>query len=127
MNKTIFNQNTSKMLEKIKWFFILTCFILSYFINYYFYTIEFFIRMSLISFFIICAIGTLSCTKKAKYIFSYIKESKKEMQKMTWPGYKETLYTALIVIFVTIFISLILWSLDSIIFHLIAFIISLRF
>ncbi|QCI25281.1 preprotein translocase subunit SecE [Buchnera aphidicola (Sitobion avenae)] len=127
MNKNNQNRNKSKVLEKIKWLSISIFFIISFFINYYFYKTQLFIRMFMISFFILCAITTFIYTEQGKKILSYIIVSKKEMQKIIWPKYKETLYTTFIVISVTILISLILWSVDSIIFRLIAFIISLRF
>lgn len=127
MNKNNYNRNKSNILEKLKWLSVSIFFILSFLINYYFYKTELFIRILIISFFILCAIGTLIYTKKGKKILSYIMMSKKEMQKIIWPKYKETLYTTLIVIGVTILMSLLLWSVDSIIFRLIAFIISLRF
>ncbi|MCU4137163.1 preprotein translocase subunit SecE [Buchnera aphidicola (Sitobion miscanthi)] len=127
MNKNNQNRNKSKVLEKIKWLSISIFFIISFFINYYFYKTQLFIRMFMISFFILCAITTSIYTEQGKKILSYIIVSKKEMQKIIWPKYKETLYTTFIVISVTILISLILWSVDSIIFRLIAFIISLRF
>ncbi|AHG60320.1 preprotein translocase subunit SecE [Buchnera aphidicola] len=127
MNKNSHKQNESKILEKIKWLSVSVFFILSIFINYYFYEKQLLLRILIIFFLVICSISILLCTKKGKNIFSYIKMSKKEMQKITWPEYKETLYTTFIVISVTIIISLILWGLDNIIFRLIAFIISLRF
>ncbi|WAI11817.1 MAG: preprotein translocase subunit SecE [Buchnera aphidicola (Macrosiphum albifrons)] len=127
MNKNNYHRNKFKILEKIKWLSISTFLILSFFINCYFYREQLFVRIFIISFLILCAIVTLMYTKIGEYILSYIIMSKKEMQKIIWPKYNETLYTTLIVISVTILISLLLWGVDSIIFHLIAFIISLRF
>ncbi|QCO70628.1 preprotein translocase subunit SecE [Buchnera aphidicola] len=127
MNKNNYNRNKFKILEKIKWLSISIFLILSFFINCYFYKEQLFVRIFIISFLILCAIVTLMYTKTGEYILSYIIMSKKEMQKIIWPKYNETLYTTLIVISVTILMSLLLWGVDSIIFHLIAFIISLRF
>ncbi|QCI23617.1 preprotein translocase subunit SecE [Buchnera aphidicola (Macrosiphoniella sanborni)] len=127
MNKNNYKQNKSKILEKIRWLSILFFFILSFLIKYYFYDIKLFIRIFIISFLIFCAIGTFLYTKTGKYILSSIIMSKQEMNKIIWPGYKETLYTTLIIISVTVLISLLLWFIDSIIFHVIAFIISIRF
>ncbi|ACL29871.1 preprotein translocase subunit SecE [Buchnera aphidicola] len=127
MNKHHYNRNKHKIPEKVKWISISIFFILSFFINMCFYETQLFIRIFIISCLMLCAIGTMIYTKKGKDILLYIVMSKKEMQKIIWPKYKETLYTTLIVISVTIFISFILWSIDSVIFRLIAFIISLRF
>lgn len=127
MKKNTKNKTKNNSLEAIKWFFISIFFILSCFFNSYFYDIQFFIRILIVSFLIICAIGILLYTKKGKYMLLYIYTIKHEMQKIVWPQYKETLYTTFIVISVTILMSLLLWGLDNIIFRLIAFIISLRF
>lgn len=127
MNKNHYEQNKSKILEKIRWLSILLFLILSFFIKYYFYETQLFIRVLIMTFVILCAIGTFLYTKMGQHIISCIIMSKQEMNKMTWPGYKETLYTTLIIISVTILLSLLLWLIDSIIFHLIAFIISIRF
>ncbi|QCI16886.1 preprotein translocase subunit SecE [Buchnera aphidicola (Aphis helianthi)] len=126
MSIQISNQKKNKNIEKIKWIFILINFILCILIHCYFNKINLFIRISLIIFLISCTIAILIYTKKGKAILAYINASKSEMQKIIWPKYKETLYTTFIIIFVTIFMSLLLWGLDSIIFRLIAFIISLR-
>ncbi|QCI19629.1 MAG: preprotein translocase subunit SecE [Buchnera aphidicola (Brevicoryne brassicae)] len=127
MNKNNQNQKESQVLEKIKWLSISILFILSFLTYYYFYKMELYIRLVIMFFLIICAIRTLLWTVKGKHIISYIRVLKKEIKKIIWPEYKETLYTTLIVITITIFISFILWILDNIIFRLIAFIISLRF
>lgn len=127
MNKNKHNQKASQFLEKIKWLSISILFILSFLTYSYFYKIQLSIRLFIISCFIICGIRTLLWTERGKYILSYIRVLKKEIKKIMWPEYKETLYTTLIVITITIFISFILWILDNIIFRLIAFIISLRF
>ncbi|CAL4318228.1 Protein translocase subunit SecE [Buchnera aphidicola (Protaphis terricola)] len=119
-------QKKSKNIEKIKWIFISVNLILCLLINYFFNTINSSIRIPLIIFLIIFSIGIAKYTKKGKSILLYINASKNEMKKIIWPSYKETLYTTFIIIFVTIIISLLLWCLDSIIFHLITFAISLR-
>ncbi|QCI18040.1 preprotein translocase subunit SecE [Buchnera aphidicola (Aphis nasturtii)] len=126
MNLSISNKKNFKNTERIKWIFIFINFILCILVNYYFIKVNFFIRTALIIFLIICTIGILIYTEKGKSILLYIKASKSEMQKIIWPKYKETLYTTLIIIFVTMFMSLILWGIDNIIFRLIAFFISLR-
>ncbi|QCI20791.1 preprotein translocase subunit SecE [Buchnera aphidicola (Hyperomyzus lactucae)] len=126
MNKKNCNQKKNKISEKMKWLSIYILFILLFFINY-FYKTQIFVQILIISFLILCIIKIILSTKKGKNLFFYISMSKNEMQKITWPKYKETLYTTFIVIAVTIVMSLLLWGLDSIIFRLIAFIISLRF
>ncbi|QCI18613.1 preprotein translocase subunit SecE [Buchnera aphidicola] len=120
------NQKKCKNIEKIKWIFIFINFFLCILIDFYLNKINTLIRISLIIFLISCTISIFICTEKGKSILLYINSSKSEIQKIIWPKYKETLYTTFVIIFVTIFMSLFLWGLDSIIFRLIAFIISLR-
>lgn len=127
MNKNNYNQKKSKILEKIKWLSILFFFLLLFFFTYYFYKTQLLIRTFFILLLILCIGRAFICTKKGKHILSCIIMSKNEMKKIIWPTYKDTLYTTLIIISVTILISFLLWCIDSIIFRLIAFIISLRF
>ncbi|WP_348769457.1 preprotein translocase subunit SecE [Buchnera aphidicola] len=126
MNIKIHNQKKNKIIEKIKWTFIFINFILCILIDCYLNKINFFIRFALITCLISFALGILIYTKKGKIILLYINSSKNEIQKIMWPKYKETLYTTVIIILVTIFMSLLLWGLDNIIFRLIAFVIGLR-
>ncbi|WP_343154291.1 preprotein translocase subunit SecE [Buchnera aphidicola (Aphis aurantii)] len=126
MNIKIHNQKKNKIIEKIKWTFIFINFILCILIDCYLNKINFFIRFALIICLISFALGILIYTKKGKIILLYINSSKNEIQKIMWPKYKETLYTTVIIILVTIFMSLLLWGLDNIIFRLIAFVIGLR-
>lgn len=125
MNIQIPNQKKIKNTEQIKWIFICINFILCILLHYYF-KINFFIQIALIMFLISCTLGIFIRTERSKTILLYINASKSEIQKIIWPKYKETLYTTLIIIFVTIFMSLLLWGLDNIIFRMITFVISLR-
>ncbi|CAL4318207.1 preprotein translocase subunit SecE [Buchnera aphidicola] len=127
MNIRIPNQKRYKSLEKIKWFLIAIILIISIFINLFFDKIQFFTRISILTLLLFCAIIIVCYTKKGKNFFLYINASKNEIKKIICPQYKETLYTTIIIISVTTVLSLLLWGIDSIIFRLIAFIISLRF
>lgn len=127
MNIRIPNQKREKYLEKIKWFFITIILIISIFINFFADVMQFFIRISILALLFFFVVIIASYTKQGKKFFLYINASKNEMKKIIWPQYKETLYTTFVIISVTTILSLILWGIDSIIFRLIAFIISLRF
>ncbi|ANZ22295.1 preprotein translocase subunit SecE [Buchnera aphidicola (Diuraphis noxia)] len=127
MNKNNQDQKESQMLEKIKWLSISILFIFTFIINYYFDEVQLFIRIFITLFLIIFAIISLFSIKRNQQILSYMKTLKKEIQNIIWPSYKESMHTTLIVIIITIFMSFVLWILDSMIFHLIEFIINLRF
>lgn len=66
-------------------------------------------------------------TNQGKGILEFLNEAKNEARKVIWPSSQETLYTTVIVIGITAVISIILWGLDGILFHLVRFIIGLRF
>jgi preprotein translocase subunit SecE len=121
------NQKKAKNLEKIKWFFIIIIFITLIFINNILDKVDFFTRIFIMILLTSISIGIAICTKQAKKFFLYINASKNEIKKMIFPQYKETLYTTLVIISVTVLMSLLLWGVDSIIFRFITFIISLRF
>ncbi|QCI24159.1 preprotein translocase subunit SecE [Buchnera aphidicola (Muscaphis stroyani)] len=127
MNTNTNNQKKSKILEKMKWISLIILIFLYFIISQYCGKLKFFIHLIIMSFLVLCAVRVAFSTEKGKNIYSYINASKMEIQKIIWPEYKETLYTTCAIIFVTILISILLWSLDSIIFRLIAFIIRLRF
>ncbi|ADZ89529.1 preprotein translocase subunit SecE [Marinomonas mediterranea] len=52
-------------------------------------------------------------TVKGKAFFTLAKEAKKEIGRVVWPTRQETVQTTLIVLAVVIFMSLVLWGVDS--------------
>ncbi|WWO97532.1 MAG: preprotein translocase subunit SecE [Candidatus Dasytiphilus stammeri] len=66
-------------------------------------------------------------TNQGKWILEIFQEAKNEARKVMWPSSQETLYTTFIVIGITAVISIILWILDGILFHLVRFLTGLRF
>ncbi|CAL4318144.1 preprotein translocase subunit SecE [Buchnera aphidicola] len=127
MNINNNNQKKTKLLEKIKWLLIFVLLCIYFLSTYYLYKNYFFTHIIILFSLIGIGMSILLSTTQGKNSLVFLKKSYNEMQKIIWPQYKETLYTTFIIIIVTILISLILWSLDSIIFRLITFIISLRF
>ncbi|WP_343187798.1 preprotein translocase subunit SecE [Buchnera aphidicola (Periphyllus koelreuteriae)] len=84
-------------------------------------------NLEIFSFFLLLIIILLVIKKYYNHINSIYKDMKIEIKKITWPNKKETLYTTFIIILISFFISIILWSLDNIIFYLISFITSLKY
>ncbi|PLK58159.1 preprotein translocase subunit SecE [Candidatus Palibaumannia cicadellinicola] len=66
-------------------------------------------------------------TEQGKLIIMFSHEARAEVRKVIWPTCQETFYTTLIVAIVTIFMSLILWGLDSCLVNMVSLITSLRF
>ena len=52
-------------------------------------------------------------TAKGKAFFVLAKEAKTEIRRVVWPTRQETMQTTLIVLAVVIFMSLVLWGVDS--------------
>jgi len=52
-------------------------------------------------------------TAKGKSFFTLAKEAKAEIRRVVWPTRQETVQTTLIVLAVVIFMSLVLWGVDS--------------
>lgn len=58
-------------------------------------------------------------TRQGKAFYSFIKEAKQEIKRVTWPTRKETLQMSAFVIIMTIVLAFILWGVDSILLLLI--------
>jgi preprotein translocase subunit SecE len=59
------------------------------------------------------AVAVLLQTAVGKATWELAKESRVEIRKVVWPTRQETIQTTLIVVAVVIFVSFILWMLDS--------------
>jgi preprotein translocase subunit SecE len=55
-------------------------------------------------------------TEKGRTALAFAKESRTEVRKVVWPTRQETIQTTGIVLVVTLFMSLVLWGLDSFLF-----------
>lgn len=53
-------------------------------------------------------------TEKGRAVWDLAKEARIEVRKVVWPTRQETTQTTLIVVAVVLFVSLILWGLDSV-------------
>ncbi|WP_340147389.1 preprotein translocase subunit SecE [Buchnera aphidicola] len=70
-------------------------------------------------------ISFLNNSKYKKIIILKLLELKSEIKKIKWPNIQETLYMTLFIILISTIVSIILWSLDNIIMHLISYLTSL--
>ncbi|CAL4318052.1 Protein translocase subunit SecE [Buchnera aphidicola (Thelaxes suberi)] len=59
-------------------------------------------------------------------IFYLIYSIKNEIKKIVWPDKNDTFYITIIVVFITIIMSLILWILDNLSYNLISYILKMR-
>jgi preprotein translocase subunit SecE len=83
------------------------------FANFYFSNYPITIR--LVGWIILAAIlvGLTLQTQFGKSSWIFIKESRMEMRKVTWPTRQETVQTTLVVVAMIVLMALILWGIDS--------------
>tara|TARA_Y100000768_G_scaffold376036_1_gene347591 strand:- start:884 stop:1255 length:372 start_codon:yes stop_codon:yes gene_type:complete len=82
------------------------------FLFYYFSDARLFYRVVGIILSIVIATTIAYRTDFGKTVFSYVIDSKAELNKVTWPTKQETTQTTLGVIVIVVIIGLILWLLD---------------
>ncbi|TLU59508.1 preprotein translocase subunit SecE [Thalassotalea litorea] len=65
-------------------------------------------------------------TEKGRNAIAFAKESRTEVRKVVWPTRQEALQTTGIVIVATLFMALVLWGLDTLLFWIVNFITSIQ-
>ena len=65
-------------------------------------------------------------TEKGRTALAFAKESRTEIRKVVWPTRQEAIQTTGIVLVATLFMSLLLWGLDSILFWLVGLITGIQ-
>ncbi|CAL4318027.1 Protein translocase subunit SecE [Buchnera aphidicola (Chaitophorus sp. 3695)] len=125
MKSNIFNKISLILKKKINILIILAIILITFFLkNYYFLSIKYrFINLFI--FFMCILLIVIIINTYFFNIKNILQEINYERQNITWPTQKETLYTTLIIILISSFISIILWCLDNIIFYIISFITSI--
>ncbi|QCI19179.1 preprotein translocase subunit SecE [Buchnera aphidicola] len=118
--KTFFN-----LKEWYKWLFIFLSYCIIEISNFYKEKLWIFFYILIISTFLICIVTTIFYTKIARYLIYLLIESKKEIKNIIRPSIKDTFYTSLIIIIITVLISLVIYGIDKTFFYLISCIIKL--
>ncbi|WP_233138871.1 preprotein translocase subunit SecE [Aggregatibacter actinomycetemcomitans] len=73
------------------------------------------------------SLGVAASTNQGGKALGFFKDARTELRKIVWPTRPEATQTTLMVVGVTVFVSLILWGLDSIIVSIITFLTDWRF
>lgn len=81
--------------------------------NYYFANIAGALRLAGWIILACVLIGLFYLTIDGKRLFKFANEAKVELYKVVWPNRQETVQTTMIIAGLVIFMSLILWGLDS--------------
>ena len=75
----------------------------------------------------VVALGIAAMTNQGRKALGFFQDSRTELRRIVWPSRPEATQTTFIVVGVTVFVSLILWGLDSIIVSIITFLTDWRF
>ena len=76
---------------------------------------------------LLISLGVAAMTNQGRKALGFFKDSRTELRKIVWPTRPEATQTTFMVVGVTVFVSLILWGLDSIIVRIITFLTDWRF
>ena len=85
------------------------------------------IRVVAVVVLLLISLGVAAMTNQGRKALGFFKDSRTELRKIVWPTRPEATQTTFIVVGVTVFVSLILWGLDSIIVRIITFLTDWRF
>jgi preprotein translocase subunit SecE len=112
--------------SKFIWLLILLFIIGGVVANVYYEAIALPVRLAgaLILAGIVLALASL--TPQGQKAWEFMKGSRAEMRKVTWPTRQETVQTAMVVVAMVVLASLVLWAFDSILLYLIGFITGQR-
>lgn len=125
MNASTENQ-PSGSLDSLKWGFIFLVLIGAVFANYYFGDQSVLVRaLGVVGAIVVAGIIAMQ-TSKGKTAVAFAKESRTEVRKVVWPTRQEAVQTTGIVLVATLFMSLVMWGLDSVLFWLVGLITGLQ-
>ena len=85
------------------------------------------IRVVAVVVLLLISLGVAAMTNQGRKALGFFKDSRTELRKIVWPTRPEATQTTFMVVGVTVFVSLILWGLDSIIVRIITFLTDWRF
>ena len=125
MNASTESQPSSSF-DSVKW--VITFLLLggAVFGNYYFGNESVLIRAIAVVAAVIVAGLIAAQTEKGKNTILFAKEARTEVRKVVWPTRQEAIQTTLVVLVATLFMSLVLWGLDSLLFEVVGFITGLQ-
>ena len=85
------------------------------------------IRVVAVIVLLLISLGVAATTNQGRKALGFFQDARTELRRIVWPSRPEATQTTFIVVGVTIFVSLILWGLDSIIVSIITFLTDWRF
>lgn len=85
------------------------------------------IRVVAVIVLLLISLGVAATTNQGRKALGFFQDARTELRRIVWPSRPEATQTTFIVVGVTVFVSLILWGLDSIIVSIITFLTDWRF
>ena len=85
------------------------------------------IRVVAVIVLLLISLGVAATTNQGRKALGFFQDARAELRRIVWPSRPEATQTTFIVVGVTVFVSLILWGLDSIIVSIITFLTDWRF
>jgi preprotein translocase subunit SecE len=125
MSTSTENQSSGS-LDIVKWsitFLLLAAAVIG---NYYFAQESVLIRAVGVVVAIALALLMAMQTEKGRVAVAFAKEARTEVRKVVWPTRQEAIQTTGIVLLATVFMSLLMWGLDSLLFWIVGFITGLK-
>ena len=120
----ITNQNIA-VLDKIKWLGALLLLGSGVTTHYFLSEQTLALRVLLISVFFMMALGLGLWTTKGHVFLAFAKEARSEVRKVVWPTKQETIQITSIVLVVVVVVGMILWGIDALLLHMIAWLTGL--
>ncbi len=118
MNASTENQSSGS-LDSLKWGLVVLILAGAVFANYYFGEQSVLIRaLGVVGAVIVAGLLAMQTVKGRNFVI-FAKESRTEVRKVVWPTRQEAVQTTGIVLVATLFMSLVLWGLDSVLFWLV--------
>ena len=108
------NQKSVGTFEWLKWLGVIILVVIAVVGNYIYKDTNLLYRVLAVVAILAGALLLASITNKGKNAINFAKEARMEIRKVVWPTRKETVQTSLIVIAATVFMTLVVWGVDSI-------------
>ena len=108
------NQKSEATFEWLKWLVVIILVVIAVVGNYIYKDTNLLYRVLAVVAILAGALLLASITNKGKNAINFAKEARMEIRKVVWPTRKETVQTSLIVIAATVFMTLVIWGVDSI-------------
>jgi len=107
------NQQQGETLNKTKWLVVILLFAAGVVANYYYSQVSPTLRMLAWLAGLPALALIASQTREGKQILEYIRESRLELRKITWPTRQEATQTTFMIAVVVVIIALLLWGVDG--------------